>query len=215
MPSRQEQLIFLAAALAVGLALGIAPRDRADWAAELIMPVLMVAACTIGSRWLVFSRLAYALILAHVVVQLWGGHFTYGREPVFGWLQERFGLARNHYDRLAHFALGFCLYVPIREFIVRAARVSRGWACFFSITLISAVAGWWELFEWALVAFRPALTADYLGMQGDIWDAQQDMLQGVLGALVAWPVFTRWHSRALDLMLPERPAAAPREIRSA
>ncbi|HOX07792.1 MAG TPA: DUF2238 domain-containing protein [Planctomycetota bacterium] len=198
MPSRTERLILLLAAVAAGVALGIAPRSRADWAAELIMPALMVAACAVGSRWLVFTRLAYVLILVHILVQLWGGHFTYGREPSFGWLQERFGLLRNHYDRLAHFALGFCLYVPIREFIVRVARVARGWACFFSIAVISAVAGWWELFEWGMVAAKPELTADYLGMQGDPWDAQQDMLQGVLGALAAWAAFTWWHNRALD-----------------
>ena len=206
MTSPRERFGFLLAAAAAGVALGISPRDRADWAAELIMPVLMAAACVVGSRWLAFTRLAYALILAHILVQLWGGHFTYGEEPVFGWLQERLGLARNHYDRLAHFALGFCLYVPVREFIVRAAKVSRGWACFFSVATISAVAGWWEPFEWAVVALNPGLNAAYLGMQGDIWDAQQDILQGVLGAFVAWPVFTHWHNGFLS-RLPQ--SAAP------
>ena len=215
MPSRRELLIWLAAALAAGVLLGIAPRDRADWAAELIMPALMVAACAIGSRWLVFTRLAWALILVHILVQLWGGHFTYGNEPVFAWLQDRLGLARNHYDRLAHFALGFCLYVPIREIVIRAAKVSRGWACFFSIALISAVACWWELFEWGVVTLKPGLTADYLGMQGDPWDTQQDMLMGVVGALVAWPVFSAWHDRVLTAVARDRAPAAPPDIRSA
>lgn len=204
MTSPRERRLLLAAALAAGVLLGISPHDRGDWAAEMIVPALMIAACAVGSRWLVFTRLAYWLIFIHVLIQLWGGHFTYGEEPLFGWFKERFSLARNHYDRLAHFALGFCLLVPIREVIVRAARVSRGWACFFSMAVIGAVAGWWELFEWGVVKLNPRLTEAYLGTQGDIWDAQWDMFLASVGALAAWPLFAGWHDRQLRGIAPSK-----------
>jgi len=203
-PSRAERISLLAGILIAAAALGIAPSDRADWAAELIAPALMVLACVVGHRWLVFSRLAYWMIFLHVLVQLWGGHFTYGKEPFFGWLEARFdGLDRNHYDRLAHFALGFLLYVPVREIVVRVARVSRGWACFFAVAVIGAVAGLWEVFEWAVVAVNPHLDAAYLGHQDDKWDAQKDIVLAFVGALAAWPLFTLWHNARLKSLATE------------
>lgn len=197
MTARRERLFLLGAALGVGAALGIAPRDRSAWATELIVPALEIIACVVAARWFVFTPLAYRLVFAHVLVQLWGGHFTYGQEPIFAWLQDAWGLARNHYDRLAHFAVGLLLFVPIREVILRAARVTRGWACFFAIAVVGAVAGWWELFEWGVVAAQPGLTEAYLGTQGDAWDAQKDMLMALAGALAAWPLLTRAHDRQL------------------
>lgn len=189
--------MLLLAALSAGVALGLNPEHRADWAVELIMPALMVAACLIGHRWFVFTRLAYWLILVHVLVQLWGGHFTYTQEPIFEWLKERFALSRNHYDRLAHFAVGFLLFVPIREMVLRLSKVSRGWACFFTMAVISGVAGLWEVFEWLVVALQPELDVAYLGLQGDPWDAQKDIILALVGALAAWPLFVRAHDAAL------------------
>ena len=112
MPGRREKLLLLGLAAGIAAVLAVSPHDRGDWAVELIAPALMVLACALGHRWMCFSRLAYWLILIHVVIQLWGGHFTYAREPLFEWIRLRWGLGRNHYDRLAHFALGFLLFVP-------------------------------------------------------------------------------------------------------
>ena len=48
----------------------------------------------------------------------------------------------------------------------------------------------YEIIEWiyATVA-NPEAAADYLGSQGDIWDAQKDMLADTLGALTATTIF--------------------------
>jgi len=196
-PSAGERRLLLLSALAVGAALGLSPQSRHDWAVELIVPALMVAACLVGHRWFVFTRLAYWLIFAHVLVQLWGGHFTYGKEPVFTCIDALLKLGRNHYDRLAHFAVGFLLFIPIREMVLRLAGVSRGWACFFTLAILGAVAGLWEVFEWGVVALQPELTEEYLGLQGDRWDAQKDIALATVGALAAWPLLARWHDRQL------------------
>ena len=44
----------------------------------------------------------------------------------------------------------------------------------------------YDLIEWIYAAYSaPEAGAAYLGSQGDIWDAQKDMLADTLGAIVA------------------------------
>jgi putative membrane protein len=45
----------------------------------------------------------------------------------------------------------------------------------------------YELIEWGYAAYggNPEAGANFLGSQGDIWDAQKDMLMDTLGALAA------------------------------
>jgi putative membrane protein len=42
----------------------------------------------------------------------------------------------------------------------------------------------------------------FLGSQGDIWDAQWDMLLALVGAMVALPILSRLHDRSMD-QLPD------------
>ncbi len=210
MPGKREKIVLLILPLIIGGLLGISPHDRGDWAVELIAPALMVLACVLGHRWFCFTRLAYWLILVHVVVQLWGGHFTYGEEPVFALVKERLGLARNHYDRLAHFALGFLLFVPVREMIQRIVKTPKGWAGFFAMSIIGAIAGLWEVFEWLVVAVNPKLTEAYLGLQGDVWDPQKDIVLAFIGALLAWPLFAAWHNTQVSGIKPGLAECCPK-----
>ncbi len=53
----------------------------------------------------------------------------------------------------------------------------------------------YELIEWAYAAKANTVDAmAYLGSQGDIWDAQKDMLADTLGALTATLFFFTKHS---------------------
>jgi putative membrane protein len=49
----------------------------------------------------------------------------------------------------------------------------------------------YELIEWVYASGATTAedAANYLGSQGDIWDAQRDMLADTLGALVATTAF--------------------------
>jgi putative membrane protein len=60
----------------------------------------------------------------------------------------------------------------------------------FPLSIIIAVAGSYEIFEWiyASSADGPAGAA-VLGSQGDPWDAQKDMLADTLGAVTALLLF--------------------------
>ena len=59
---------------------------------------------------------------------------------------------------------------------------------FFSLFFIMSVAAAYEIIEWqyAVIDSRNA-GIEFLGSQGDIWDAQKDMLADTLGALTALP----------------------------
>ena len=211
MCSATEKRVLIAAYFAIAILLGISPRDRGVWALENSVPFLEGLAAVIYYRYrhVELTRLAYGCVFLHLVIQMIGGHYTYAEVPLFNWLRDTYHWSRNHYDRLAHFALGFCLYVPIREILLRRSPLSasRRWAAFFALTTITAIAGMWEVWEWiATVIVSPDAGAAYLGTQGDPWDAQKDIVMAPIGAVAAIFVFTAWHNRVLDRLAPVKNA---------
>jgi putative membrane protein len=133
------------------------------------------------------------LLYMHTV----GGHYTFERVP-FGFVTDLFGFHRNHYDRVAHFSVGFYAWA-IAEALVRTRAVrSRVVLFLFPIFAIGFVAMGYEIFEWLYaVGNGGASGAAVLGSQGDVWDAQEDMLSDALGAItatVAFFVLGRAHS---------------------
>jgi putative membrane protein len=184
----------------------IAPYDRATWWAENIPIVLLVLAIVIlYARGIRVSPLAYVLMAFLPYWHTVGGHFTFERVP-FGWFNDLFGFKRNMFDRIGHFSVGFYAFA-IAEVLVAKNRMSRAFACVFAIFAISFVAMSYELLEWIYAAYggNPQAGADFLGSQGDIWDAQKDMLMDTLGAIT---------SVALYLALRFRPGSGPYATRA-
>lgn len=203
MTTHGERIILLLAYFAFATVLGINPHDRAAWALENVAPLVEVLVVVWYLRWrgVEFTRLSYYMIFLHVGIQLIGGHYTYAEVPLFNSLRDHFQWQRNHYDRLAHAAVGFCLYHPIREICLRRTplKSSRAWTAFFTLATITAIAGMWEVWEWIVAATAYSdLGAAYLGTQGDPWDAQKDIVLSPLGALIAAGLFTGIHDRALE-----------------
>ena len=104
------------------------------------------------------------------------------------------GLTRNPYDRIAHFAVGWFAF-PLAELFDRKGWVrSAGFAAFFAVMTTVAMAGVWEIVEWLYAAIDGGEAgAAFLGSQGDVWDAQKDILCDTLGALCA--VVSYWVGR--------------------
>jgi len=163
---------------------GIGPYDRAVWWAENIPIVLLVLTLVIlYMRGVRLSPLAYVLMSILPYWHTIGGHYTFERVP-FDWFSRLFGFERNMYDRIGHFSVGFYAF-GIAEYVLVRNRMSRGLACLFAIFAISFVAMSYELIEWVYAAYggNAEAGADFLGSQGDIWDAQKDMLMDTLGAI--------------------------------
>ena len=168
----------------------INPYDRATWWAENIPIVGVVTALVVMyARGVRFSPLAYVLM---AVLPYWhtvGGHYTFERVP-FDWFNRAFGFQRNMFDRVGHFSVGFFAF-GIVEYLLSRRAMSRTLACLFAIFAIGFVAMSYELIEWLYAAYgsNAAAGANFLGSQGDVWDAQKDMLMDTLGAIVSVLIF--------------------------
>ena len=110
---------------------------------------------------------------------------TYALNPFGFWLQNLFGFERNPYDRIVHFSFGFMLAYPMRDFFLNRMKFPNwvGWLLPVEITLSFSCL--YELIEWGVAdLFFPEQGHAYLGSQGDVWDAQEDMFMAFCGAVL-------------------------------
>ena len=120
-------------------------------------------------------------------------------------MEDWLHLNRNHFDRVIHFGFGILFVYPLQELLRRAAGVRATWVPWLALAIIIAMSSFFEILE-AIIAqiVHPDLGAAYLGTQGDIWDAQKDMVAAILGGILA--------TVALGILRAVR-ARAPRVIR--
>lgn len=197
-PSKRELMVLLAVYAAGFAALAVNPHDRGDWALENFFPLAQLFALAVTYRRYQFTRLSYYLLFVYLFVQSWGGHYTYALAPPFNWVRDEFGLARNHYDRVAHFCLGFLVTIPAREILLQFVSASRKWIHFIAASIILAVGAFYEFIEWWMsLIVSPELGDAFLGTQGDIWDSHWDMFLALAGAVCALALFSRLHDRQL------------------
>lgn len=163
----------------------IHPFDREVWVAENLPILLIVVGLVTTARWFRFSDAAYVMMAVLVFLHTIGGHYTFERVP-FDWVTDLFGFERNHYDRMAHFSVGFYAFA-FAELLHRRRLVTTRWMVVVTpILAIFAIAAVYEIIEWLFaVGSDPTAGAAFLGSQGDIWDAQKDMLADGLGSIVA------------------------------
>ena len=195
---RREPLALLAAGLVALAASGIRPHDTFTWVLE-VAPIFIGLPFLLASyRTFPLTPLLYRLLLVHALILMLGGHYTYAEVPLGFWVRDALGLARNHYDRLGHFAQGFVPAILAREILRRKARLPGGGWLFFLVTCVClAFSAFYELIEWWTAAATGDDATAFLGTQGDPWDTQWDMFLALLGALVSQVTLTRAHERQL------------------
>ncbi|MEO5799679.1 MAG: DUF2238 domain-containing protein [Gemmatimonadales bacterium] len=197
--------------LAVGVIALIISRigayDPGTWLMEvfpifLVVPVLLLT----GKRFPLTPMLS-VLILVHAIILMVGGHWTYARVPAGFWVQELFGMVRNPYDRLGHFAQGFVPAIAAREIYRRRVPLPPGkWLFWLVCCTCLAISACYEFIEWWTAVAMGSGATDFLGTQGDIWDTQWDMFTALIGSIVAQLALGRFHERQLA-GLPERPSS--------
>lgn len=180
-------LLFLALVVAAALLVsGIAPTDRLTWWME-VAPVLIAAPILVATwRRFPLTDLLYILIALHALVLILGGAYTYSHVPLGNWLQELLGLDRNPYDKIGHFMQGFVPALLAREILLRGGYVTaRRMLGFLSVCVALSVSAAYELIEWWAALLMGQSADEFLGLQGDEWDAQADMFFALIGAIVA------------------------------
>ena len=199
MSTRSPLLWLVGASGAAWIWSGIHPYDRGVWFFENVLGIAGVLLLVLTYRRFRFSNLVYVLVGIHVVILAMGAKYTYAEMPAFNWLRDTFGLARNYYDRVGHFAQGFFPAIMAREILLRTTALRPGKMLSFLVASVClAMSAFYELIEWWIVLlFYPTEGPEWLGLQGDPWDAQQDMLMALLGAVLALTLLSRAHDRSL------------------
>ncbi len=150
------------------------------------------------------TPLLYRLLLLHALILVLGGAYTYARVPLGFWMQDLFGFARNHYDRIGHLAQGFVPAILAREVLLRTSPLKRGKWLFVLVTSVClAFSAFYEMIEWWTALVSEEAAESFLGTQGDSWDTQWDMFLALIGALVAQVTLARRHDLQLGRLLPE------------
>ncbi|MGD6870627.1 DUF2238 domain-containing protein [Sutcliffiella horikoshii] len=133
------------------------------------------------------TTVSYVIITLLVILTFIGGHYSYSKVPLFSWIKDYFDLQRNHYDRLGHFLKGSIVLVII-EILLRKTALSKSKTTnFIALCITLAIGAFYEIVEWASakIGNEGKVTKDFLGMQGDIWDAQWDMALLLIGSILS------------------------------
>lgn len=172
---------------------------RTSWLLEVGPGLALVAVLTALYRTLPLSHFVYVGIFVHVLILVYGGYYTYAATPLGDWAKDAFGFERNHYDRVGHVALGVFPAFLTREILLRKTPLGRGaWLVFLTCSVVLAFAAFWELLEWWVTLLVASDVGQaFLGSQGDVWDAQWDMLLALLGAIVVLAAFAGLHDRSM------------------
>jgi putative membrane protein len=177
----------------------IHPYSRGTWFAE-VAPVFLAAPILIYTypRFRL-TDLLYVLIAMHALVLIVGGTYTYARVPLGFWLQELFGFERNPYDRIGHFVQGFVPALIAREVLLRNRFLTnKAMTAFLCWCVAMAVSACYELIEWASAVIAGGGATDFLGTQGDPWDAQGDMFMALIGATVSLATLSGVQDRQIE-----------------
>jgi len=191
--------MVLAAAFIVVLVWSvIRPYDLFTWFLEILPAAVGLVVLLATYRRFRFSDLAYCLMWVQAIILVVGGHYTYAEMPLFNWIRDAFDLARNHYDRLGHFAQGFVPAIIARELLLRTSPLRPGKWLFTLVTSVClAISAIYEFGEWFAAVLTGTKADAFLGTQGDVWDTQWDMLLAFIGAIVAQLTLSKVHDRSM------------------
>lgn len=187
-------LALLGLFAAIWIALAISPWYRQDWALENVLVLVAVPALAWGWQRMPLTRLSYTCLFLFGVLHEIGAHYTYAEVPYDAYFRSLagfspdavLGLQRNSFDRLVHLLYGLLVTPACIELLDRVAPPRGIWRYLLPVSFIMSHSLLFEMFEWlAASVFGGDLGQAYLGTQGDVWDAQKDMLMATLGSAIA------------------------------
>ena len=197
--NRKFHLILLAILLSILIWSVINPKDLFTWFLEDLPVLIGVMVLIYIYPKYKFSNFVYVLITIEAIILIVGGHYTYAEMPVFNWVRDTFGLSRNYYDRLGHFAQGFIPAIIAREVLIRNEVISKKKYLFFIVICIClAISASYELIEFGVAKFTGNSAEAFLGTQGDIWDTQWDMLMALIGSITSLSLLSTYHDKKLN-----------------
>lgn len=186
-------LLCLLGAIAISFAGMEMPED---WFLENILVAVFLAVLASTWRHNGLSYLSYWLLLVFFCFHEYGAHFKYADVPLGEWLKPFFQTTRNHYDRVIHFAFGLLCTWPLAEVVRSYSGVGgRWWPALVALLANLSFSALYEMMEFSVAQLvAPEIGLEFVGAQGDIWDAEKDMALALIGAippLVVWVLTQR------------------------
>jgi putative membrane protein len=182
------------------IALAVNPVDPGIWALENILVVTVFPVVLWLDRHYDFNNLTYLSLTAFVILHLFGAHMTYNNMTYFIWYSDWFGWRRNYYDQVIHFLFGLMVFVPFFEVFYHQG-ISRRLSYLLAFLFITSIGAGYEILEWlSMEVFCPQPQQTCLEQltQGDIWDAQKDMLFAVIGSVLALILHNLWGKKTVN-----------------
>ncbi|MBK9400303.1 MAG: DUF2238 domain-containing protein [Bacteroidetes bacterium] len=183
--------LFLVVFLIIWASTFAGTTDMSNWILENVLVFLFLPFLMITYKRYQFSDVSYLLFCIYLCLHVYGSKYTYAENPFGYWLQEATHSSRNHYDRIVHFSFGFLLAYPMREMFLRWLSYPKWVSWVLPIEITLSISAFYELIEWAVAdVFFKAQGDAYLGTQGDVWDAQKDIMLAFSGAILATTIVT-------------------------
>lgn len=176
--------ILFAAFWLIWAILAVKPADRKTFWLESIMPIIAFPLLYWAHWEGFFSRLSLIVLFVFSVMHIIAAQHAYSETPWGNWVKRKFSLKRNYYDRVVHFSYGL-LGVPLFSDLFQHMAPIETTRALLVFAVIISIGSIYEILEYAVVKVTGAEEgAEFLGLQGDIWDAQKDMLAQTIGALI-------------------------------
>jgi len=186
-------LVLLSVWLALAFGLGITAKDPLGWLLEFIPLFLVIIVLALTIKNFRFSNISYSLIFIFFLFPIFAAHYSYSDIP-FGFFNSFFNTlflsqGRNNFDRLVHFSAGILLSFPVYELLKKKAGLKSAWLWIITVLSFVGVSAIYEILEWLSAYFlSPVSIESFVGLQGDIWDAQKDMLITSAGSFISMPI---------------------------
>ena len=168
-----------------------------NWIAEISAPLTLIGILSIlyFSKKFQFSNFAYIMMIFWAILHTIGAKYSFAAVP-FDFLEWE---NRNQFDRIAHFTVGF-LAIGFTELVFLSKKIpSKFIALIFGFFAVMTLAATYEIFEWGYAEFFGGeMGLAFLGSQGDIWDAQKDMLMDGFGGcfgLFLWYILNSFQKK--------------------
>jgi putative membrane protein len=179
----------LACLVAVLLAMAVSAYRMemlADWLLENLLVFLFLLVMAPAWRRVNLTSASYLMIVAFLALHEWGAHYKYADVPLGEWLKPVFHTNRNHFDRVVHFSFGLFLTWPMCEGVVQSTNLRpRWWPAFIALLANLACSAVYEILEFVVSQMvDPEIGIEFVGAQGDVWDAQKDMAMAWIGAVI-------------------------------
>ncbi|USK73974.1 DUF2238 domain-containing protein [Peribacillus frigoritolerans] len=197
--SRLIHLLFLLLVTAVFIWSVIKPEGYLIWTMEVLPAVVFLIYVMATYNKFRLTTLSYFVIAVLSITMFIGAHYTYSKVPLFNWIKDHYDLPRNHYDRFGHFIKGLFAIV-IREIVIRKTPLTKGpWLFAVTVSFALAIGALYEIIEWiaAIISKGRKTSKDFLGTQGDIWDAQWDMALTLIGSILVLLILSKLHDKLL------------------